>query len=232
MDLHSRHAPPERLLEALRRDAAIHHAPTLVDDPRHVARCPQDRDVAPREDPVLVDGTQHVGLPHEDPVASGDSAQVVPATVQTRLPAPQDPRRQGRPADVPAAVAPGNPRRTPGPVGNPHPAVRLLVYPSPIVERRPAPGPVRHPRPAVVVRVDPVTVTVWPPARRHVRRRPHPAVDPAAIPRAVGSQPLVEEADGHLPRRRGRRRDVLGLPRANHDPLPATGRPEHSRSRA
>jgi len=62
-----------------------------------------------------------------------------------------------RPAIIPTAVAPANPSRSPFGIGDPFPAIIIIITPAAVVERRPAPVVVRHPG-ITVIGIHPVAV--------------------------------------------------------------------------
>ena len=98
-------------------------------------------------------------------------------------------RRQRRPADIVAAIAPIDPGRRPFVARHPEPAEAAVHGPAAVVIDHPAPIVLARfgdPVPAPVVGKDPAAVFIGPPIRRHPVRHPDLAVTWVADPMAVG----------------------------------------------
>jgi hypothetical protein len=83
-------------------------------------------------------GPHQVNFGHKAPLVNRD---VIAADAHAR--------RQRRPAIIAAAIAPADPGRPPLLVGNPGPAIIIIVEPAAIMKRSPAPFIIRHPGVAI-----------------------------------------------------------------------------------
>src|SRR6202521_6136529 len=189
-------SPAGHLLDVLHRDALVDDA--VVDhrvvgdvggvmDDRHVARRWFDvGDDVLRQERALLDEAEMRGPEGNFEVDAAES--------EPEAGAEADLGRQWRPTDVAAAIAPGNPGRTPFVARDPLPAVVGVIGPAAIVIGGPTEGLVGHPGPAVVGH-HPAAGHVGAPAGADPERQPDPAVGAALDPVAVGRELVVEVID-------------------------------------
>ena len=129
-------------------------------------------------------------------VAEGDvdDRAAIEEIVERRT--PQIRGGNGRPAQIVAAIRPGDPGRAPDITRHPVPADATVVVPRAVVIGRPAEGLVADPHPAVVAGHGPAAASVGPPVLL-VARHEDLAVTGMAHPAAMRAQLVVEEAEAH-----------------------------------
>ena len=149
---------------------------------------PAHRTVEKRDLQEHVVGLRHA-IPRVEPVARTVGGEM------------QGFRRQGSPANVGVAGAPGNPGGGPVIAGQPHPAYAVQFRPTAIVVDRPGEGFLGHPHPAII-RVGPVPVEERTPLRglHRNRRLPDESVFWRVIPLPVGGEGFIEIVDPEISR--------------------------------
>jgi hypothetical protein len=128
----------------------------------------------------------YIATGHKAPVTVGNTVVIVIRNTHRYT------GHERSPTVVPTAASPGNPRWSPHRIGHPHPTVKIIIEPAPVVKRRPSPTIVRHPC-VTIFRIYPIPVGNIGNEITVDTRAPHVSVIFVCYPGTMGLKLVIED---------------------------------------